>query len=167
MKTPVIALFVLFAAGCADKSHHLTLLSQSEEITKTVKAESKVPPPPFEEAKISVKKAEKAQKATEVVKKPKKKVVKQQYTIQVVALSYESGLKEFSDMLPSDQPVWSNMKMVDSIPWYTLLYGSFTSKERAKNELNALPRVIKEQKPFIRSISSVKKSPYPKMNKLN
>ncbi|MCC4798692.1 hypothetical protein BCT30_20710 [Enterovibrio norvegicus] len=89
------------------------------------------------------------------------------YTIQVIALSHNKGFTEYMDKLPSDKPVWSNKKMVEGLPWYTLLYGEFPSKEAAKSALNALPKTIKEYGPFIRSFSSIKGSSTPDMTRLN
>ncbi|RXJ74585.1 DamX-related protein [Veronia nyctiphanis] len=165
MKITVLFLCVLTMVGCADRTQQLVLLSQTEEITSTEQPKVAVPKPA--ESQMTEVKQPTVKTAAKKITKPKKKVESTRYTIQVVALSYKSGLKGYADMLPSDQPLWSNMKKIDGLPWYTLLYGSFPSKQSASKKLNALPNIIKEQKPFIRSISSIKKSANPDMVKIN
>ncbi|WBA13032.1 SPOR domain-containing protein [Salinivibrio kushneri] len=103
---------------------------------------------------------------------PKKQAVKSAtqsagYTIQVVALSHDRGFSDYAKRLPSDQPLWSNKKMVDGLPWYTLLYGEYPSRDAAKRAIKALPQTIQEYGPFVRDISKIKRSLTPEMIRVN
>ncbi|WP_198935326.1 SPOR domain-containing protein [Salinivibrio kushneri] len=103
---------------------------------------------------------------------PKKQAVKPAtqsagYTIQVVALSHDRGFSDYAKRLPSDQPLWSNKKMVDGLPWYTLLYGEYPSRDAAKRAIKALPQTIQEYGPFVRDISKIKRSSTPEMIRVN
>ncbi len=89
------------------------------------------------------------------------------YTIQVVALSHDRGFSDYAKRLPSDQPLWSNKKMVDGLPWYTLLYGEYPSRDAAKRAIKALPQTIQEYGPFVRDISKIKRSSTPEMIRVN
>ncbi|WP_434361520.1 SPOR domain-containing protein [Parasalinivibrio latis] len=88
------------------------------------------------------------------------------YTIQVLALSHDRGFADYVNALPSNQPVWSNKKVVDGIPWYTLLYGEYSSYDQAKSALKALPGTIREYGPFIRKMNEIKSSGTP-LKRLN
>jgi len=104
--------------------------------------------------------------------KPKKqgykyaKVASEGYTIQVLALSHNKGFTPYLNKLPSDQPVWMNKKELQGLPWYTLLFGHYYTREEAKRALNALPKDVKDYGPFIRSLNDIKSSPTPKLTKL-
>ncbi|WP_198532048.1 SPOR domain-containing protein [Salinivibrio sp. IB282] len=89
------------------------------------------------------------------------------YTIQLVALSHDRGFSDYAKRLPSDQPLWSNKKMVDGLPWYTLLYGEYPSRDAAKRAIKALPQTIQEYGPFVRDISKIKRSSTPEMIRVN
>ncbi|MGR5151937.1 SPOR domain-containing protein [Photobacterium swingsii] len=89
------------------------------------------------------------------------------YTIQVLALSHNQGFTTYMNKLPSNQPVWTNKKVLDGLPWYTLLFGQYETREQAKRALNALPQDIKNYGPFIRKIDDIKASSNPKLTKLN
>lgn len=89
------------------------------------------------------------------------------YTIQVLALSHNKGFQPYLNKLPSDQPVWMNQKQVQGLPWYTLLYGHFETRQQAEQALKALPNDVKSYGPFIRSLTKIKSSATPKMTKLN
>lgn len=89
------------------------------------------------------------------------------YTIQVLALSHNKGFRPYLNKLPSDQPVWMNQKQVQGLPWYTLLYGHFDTRQQAEQALQGLPNDVKAYGPFIRSLAKIKASATPKMTKLN
>ena len=95
------------------------------------------------------------------------KVASEGYTIQVLALSHNKGFTPYINKLPSDQPVWMNKKELKGLPWYTLLFGHYDTREEAKRALNALPKDVKDYGPFIRSLDAIKASPTPKLTKLN
>ncbi|ELR65773.1 DamX-related protein [Photobacterium marinum] len=88
------------------------------------------------------------------------------YTIQVLALSHNKGFRPYMNKLPSNQPVWMNKKQLQGVPWYTMLFGHYRTREEAKRALNALPQDVKDYGPFIRSFSEIKTSPTPKLTKL-
>ncbi|MEJ2765862.1 SPOR domain-containing protein [Photobacterium sp. MCCC 1A19761] len=89
------------------------------------------------------------------------------YTIQVLALSHNKGFQPYLNKLPSNQPVWMNQKQVQGLPWYTLLYGHFETRQQAEQALKNLPNDVKAYGPFIRSLAKIKSSTTPKMTKLN
>ncbi|WP_428446309.1 SPOR domain-containing protein [Photobacterium nomapromontoriensis] len=89
------------------------------------------------------------------------------YTIQVLALSHNKGFTNYVNKLPSDQPVWMNEKDLHGVPWFTLLYGHFDTKDQARRALKALPQDVLDFGPFIRDLAVIKKSPNPKLTKLH
>lgn len=91
---------------------------------------------------------------------------REKYTIQVVALGYNSGFSQYMKILPKKRSMWSNDKMLNGLPWYTLLYGQYDSKDHAECVLNTLPMEIKKQGPFIRSFSAIKSSNNPSLKRL-
>lgn len=182
MKKILSIAFTLVLAGCAGGTSTTQILTQSSEeevmpVTDTMAPASKpemtkpMPKPvaaekPKAPAPKPVMTAQKKPKPTpKPVKKPA--AASSTYTIQVIALSHNKGFSEYMNKLPSDKPVWSNKKMVDGLPWYTLLYGEFNSKSEAQNALKALPNDIKQYGPFIRSFASIKSSANPEVKRLN
>ncbi|UTV30026.1 SPOR domain-containing protein [Photobacterium atrarenae] len=124
-----------------------------------------VQPDPVPAAKVEPKPVPPAAK-----KKPTYQYVQRKtggYTIQVLALSHNKGFQPYLNKLPSDQPVWMNQKQVQGLPWYTLLYGRFETRQQAEQALKALPNDVKSYGPFIRSLAKIKSSSTPKMTKLN
>ncbi|WP_028022577.1 SPOR domain-containing protein [Enterovibrio calviensis] len=187
MKKILSVAFTFALAGCAGGASTTQILTQSTE--EAVFPSSQSVPAPAKNTEMSSKKpmpkpaakkpmAEKPVMAHKTSKPAAKKPVKtmstkkpavsgQKYTIQVIALSHNKGFNEYMNKLPSDKPVWSNKKMVDGLPWYTLLYGDFGSKADAQKALKALPNDIKQFGPFIRSVASIKSSAHPEMKPLN
>ncbi|AJR05831.1 DamX-related protein [Photobacterium gaetbulicola] len=106
-------------------------------------------------------------KAAEEDKAAQPQLAKSGYSIQVLALSHNKGFTSYMNKLPSDKPVWTNKKELNGIPWYTLLYGQFETREQARQALDALPNNVKTYGPFIRSLDEVKASPSPKLTRLN
>lgn len=90
------------------------------------------------------------------------------YTIQVVAVGTQTKVDQFARMLPnSDQPIWENYKVVNGTKWYTVLYGDYATQADAKQAIAQLPAEFRALKPFVKSIDTIKNSPYPTLNKLN
>ncbi|QMV16598.1 rare lipoprotein A [Vibrio spartinae] len=90
------------------------------------------------------------------------------YTIQVVAVGSQSKVDKFSNKLPKDgQPVWENYKVVNGTKWYTVLYGDFATRAKARQAIQMLPAEFRQLKPFVKSIDAIKNSEYPTLNKLN
>ncbi len=90
------------------------------------------------------------------------------YTIQVVAVGSQAKVDSFSRQLTNlGQPVWENYKVVNGTKWYTVLYGDYATQADAKQAIAELPSEFKALKPFVKSIDSIKNSPYPTLNKLN
>ncbi|UXI04112.1 SPOR domain-containing protein [Photobacterium sp. TY1-4] len=112
----------------------------------------------------------KAEPQPAVAKKPTYQYAQKKtdgYTIQVLALSHNKGFQPYLNKLPSNQPVWMNQKQVQGLPWYTLLYGHFETRQQAEQALSSLPNDVKAYGPFIRSLAKIKSSTTPKMTKLN
>ncbi|WP_413113544.1 SPOR domain-containing protein [Thaumasiovibrio sp. DFM-14] len=76
----------------------------------------------------------------------------EQYSIQVLALRNSEGFDRFITALPDEKPIFVNEKTLNDAPWFTLLYGAFSSREAAKIALDALPADVKRHGPFIRDI---------------
>ncbi|KUI97981.1 DamX-related protein [Vibrio sp. MEBiC08052] len=90
------------------------------------------------------------------------------YTIQVVAVGSQSKVDRFSSKLPKDgQPIWENYKVVNGTKWYTILYGDFATRAKARQAIQMLPAEFRQLKPFVKSIDAIKNSEYPTLNKLN
>ncbi|SJN59657.1 hypothetical protein VR7878_03563 [Vibrio ruber DSM 16370] len=90
------------------------------------------------------------------------------YTIQVVAVGSQSKVDRFSNKLPKDgQPIWENYKVVNGTKWYTVLYGDFATRAKARQAIQMLPAEFRQLKPFVKSIDAIKNSEYPTLNKLN
>ncbi|MDD1779653.1 SPOR domain-containing protein [Enterovibrio sp. ZSDZ35] len=180
---PIALTFVL--AGCVGGATTSQILTQTTEeevmpVTQTVAVNladdavtQEAMPVPKPAPKPVVTEKPKMTKPVSTAKPAPKPVTKpamtsgSKYTIQVVALSHNKGFGDYVNKLPSDKPVWSNKKMVDGLPWYTLLYGEYNSKADAKKALNALPKNIKAYGPFIRSMASIKSSATPEMIRVN
>ncbi|WP_407333804.1 SPOR domain-containing protein [Enterovibrio sp. 27052020O] len=185
MKKILSIAFTFVLAGCAGGTSTTQILTQSVEEEVFPATQSASIPAPAKKAEVSAVKpmpkpapklamTEKSMKVAAAKPAAKKQPTKKsaatsghQYTIQVIALSHNKGFSEYMNKLPSDKPVWSNKKMVDGLPWYTLLYGDFTSKTDAQKALSALPKDIKQYGPFIRSLASIKSSANPEMKPLN
>lgn len=181
MKKILSVVFPLVLAGCAGGTSTTQILTQSVEeevmpVSTTMTSQSAAIPDNAEPAKVKpapkpavTAKPAKAKPAAVASKPATKKpaATNTHYTIQVIALSHNKGFAEYMNKLPSDKPVWSNKKMVDGLPWYTLLYGEFNSRADAERALGALPNTIKQYGPFIRSFASIKSSSTPEMTRLN
>lgn len=188
MKKILSVAFTLMLAGCTGGATTTQILTQSveEEVMPVTQTMPATPAPDMNKPKPAMTKpapkpvmAQKpamekpvATAANKPAKKPavaksKSQHENRKYTIQVIALSHNKGFAEYMNKLPSDKPVWSNKKMVDGLPWFTLLYGEFNSKVDAENALKALPKNIKQYGPFIRSFASIKASSTPEMTRLN
>ncbi|GAK86229.1 DamX-related protein [Vibrio ponticus] len=90
------------------------------------------------------------------------------YTIQVVAVGSQTKVDHFARNLPAtQQPIWENYKVVNGTKWYTVLYGDYATQADAKKAISQLPSEFQALKPFVKSIDSIKNSPYPTLNKLN
>ena len=90
------------------------------------------------------------------------------YTIQVVAVGTQTKVDQFARKLPSaNQPIWENYKVVNGTKWYTVLYGDYATQAEAKQAIGQLPHDLQAMKPFVKSIDTIKNSPYPTLNKLN
>lgn len=193
MKKIAVFAVVTALAGCASDSENMQIVTSSSEESYTTEqlrsleqmqkakteqsvialTEETVKPKPVKQVvKISPQHPEE-QMAKKQTPKPKKPVYKYAkaasggYTIQVLALSHNRGFRPYMNKLPSDQPVWMNKKELEGLPWYTLLYGQFDTREQAKRALAALPQNVKDYGPFIRSLKEIKSSPTPKLTKLN
>jgi hypothetical protein len=58
-----------------------------------------------------------------------------------------------------------NRKTVNNMPWYTILYGDFSTPAEAREAIKQLPAEIQAYGPFVRSIKSIKNSENPELHK--
>ncbi|WP_025672932.1 SPOR domain-containing protein [Salinivibrio socompensis] len=163
-KLGLLAIAVLLT-GCSGGGVTTEIYSQTIESTNTRETAQTSTPQPKDNV------AKQAPKAN-VEPAPKKQTMKASsqgpgYTIQVVALSHDRGFSDYAKRLPSNQPLWSNKKMVDGLPWYTLLYGEYPSRDAAKRAIRALPQTIQQYGPFVRDIADIKRSSTPEMTRIN
>lgn len=90
------------------------------------------------------------------------------YTIQIVAVGAQNKVDSFVKELPKQgQPIWENYKEVNGTKWFSVLYGDYATRTQAKQAAESLPKELKDLKPFVKSIDSIKNSNFPTMNKLN
>jgi Uncharacterized protein conserved in bacteria len=163
MKKLGLLAIVLLLTGCSSGGVTTEIYSQTIESTDTRETVETSAPQPKDDTAQVVAKAEPA---------PKKQTMKASsqgpgYTIQIVALSHDRGFSDYAKRLPSNEPLWSNKKMVDGLPWYTLLYGEYSSRESAKRAIKALPQTIQQYGPFVRDIADIKRSSTPEMTRVN
>ncbi|MCQ1056938.1 SPOR domain-containing protein [Photobacterium sp. DNB23_23_1] len=174
MKKLAILAVVTAMSGCASDSENTEIITSSQEeiyLQEQVESETLAK---LEEDTISSSESVDQATVADVIKKAAEEdkasglqLSKASYSIQVLALSHNKGFVSYMNKLPSDQPVWTNTKQLNGVPWYTLLYGNFDTKEQARKALEALPRDVKEYGPFIRDLAEVKASPTPKLTRLN
>lgn len=89
------------------------------------------------------------------------------FTLQIVSLLNNARLDEYLNNMPNRDQLWINDKMVNGKNWTSVLYGNFNTKADAKAAIPYLPEAIRKQKPFPRSIKSIKQSQYPRIIKVN
>lgn len=176
MKKLAMLAVVTAVSGCASDSGNTEIITSSKEeiyLQEQVASETLTK---LEEDTIPNNDRADQATATDVIKKAaeedkatgtEQQLSKSGYSIQVLALSHNKGFVSYMNKLPSDQPVWTNKKQLNGVPWYTLLYGKFDTKEQARKALEALPRNVKAYGPFIRDLDEVKASPTPKLTRLN
>ena len=80
------------------------------------------------------------------------------WVIQVFASQEPNLLKQMirDFSLNGDARILS--ERIDSQLWYKLVYGSYANKELALQAKQSLPERLKKEKPWVRSITSIKKS---------
>lgn len=174
MKKLGLLAVALLLTGCSGGGVTTEIYSQTIESTDTRETVKTSAPQPKERSaskELSVSKEQSAGKE-EASPAPKKQTVKTSsqgpgYTIQIVALSHDRGFSDYAKRLPSNEPLWSNKKMVDGLPWYTLLYGEYSSRDAAKRAIKALPQAIQQYGPFVRDIADIKRSSTPEMTRVN
>ena len=89
------------------------------------------------------------------------------YTIQLAAARTSDEFDSYLKLVPRTlEPVWENKKIVNGVLWNTLLYGDYGSLEKATAAIVTLPDGYHQLTPFVKSVDSIKSSPYPKMKKL-
>jgi DamX protein len=77
------------------------------------------------------------------------------YTIQLAAAGNEAAVLAVKQQvsLPDELAVAKALR--DGEPWFVLVYGSFPSKESARDTINRLPSELKQSGPWARSFSSL------------
>ncbi|WP_087017172.1 SPOR domain-containing protein [Thaumasiovibrio subtropicus] len=170
MKKTLLIGAVLVLTGCASSDVTTTVVASEAEIEQYNNAMPMESDPiltlPAEEPMAQVVKPVEENKI--VLNKPTKPAMTSggRYSIQVLALSHDGGFQEYVDRLPSGKPIYVNKKMLNGLPWYTLLYGEYSSKAEAKRALNALPSSVRQYGPFIRSLDDIKRSSSPDLRQL-
>ena len=175
MKKLAVLAVVTAISGCASDSGNTEIITSStEEVFVQEQMESETLAKLDETTISDVDDGADQATATEVIKKAAEEnassnleLSKSGYSIQVLALSHNKGFTTYMNKLPSDKPVWTNVKKINGVPWYTLLYGQFETREQARSALDALPNDVKTYGPFIRDLDEVKASPTPKLTRLN
>ena len=170
MKKLAVLAVVAAISGCASDSGNTEIITSSTEevfVQESLESEALAK---LEDTQDSADQTT----ATEVIKKaaeenPSSQLATSQsgYSIQVLALSHNKGFTTYMNKLPSDKPVWTNVKNINGVPWYTLLYGQFETREQARTALDALPNDVKTYGPFIRDLDQIKASSTPKLTRLN
>ncbi len=171
-KTLLIGLCAILA-GCASSEVTTTVVASEAEIEQynsampvesdpilTLPEEEHVPQviaQPVQEQKIVL---------TKPVQTKPAMTTSGRYSIQVLALSHDSGFQAYLMKLPHGEPVYVNKKMLNGLPWYTLLYGEYSSHAEAKRALNALPNSVRQYGPFVRSLNDIKRSSTPELRQL-
>ncbi len=193
-KTAIIGLSLLLSA-CASDTYNTNVTSESyqEDYQKDVVSkpimssenavvEKDVEPTPVVKPTIvkkSVKPEEK--KVVKLVPQEQVKLIKVVshsnkpldaqrfgYTIQVAAFSNKANIGKLAKRLPqNDEPIWENYKVINDTKWYSVLYGDYSTSKEAQKAIATLPTQFQQLKPFVKSISSIKNSEYPTLNKLN
>ena len=79
------------------------------------------------------------------------------YLVQIMALSNRPGLEQFVNkhlegVKPQPQIVLTRSKNHD---WYVLLWGPFDTHEKAKEMLAGLPKEVRKNKLWVRTVSSI------------
>ena len=174
MKKLAVLAVVTAISGCASDSGKTEIITSSTEevfIQEQLESETLAK---LDETSIAEAGSADQETATEVIKKAAEEssssdvaLSQSGYSIQVLALSHNKGFTTYMNKLPSDKPVWTNVKTINGVPWYTLLYGQFETREQARIALDALPNDVKTYGPFIRDLDEVKASPTPKLTRLN
>ncbi len=79
------------------------------------------------------------------------------YTVQLTGSSSDSSIKQLIEKYNHVKPLELMVSNRNGSDWYSLLYGSFKSKDEANKAYNKLPSGLKKNKPWIRSVESVQK----------
>ncbi|OLQ85853.1 cytochrome C biogenesis protein CcdA [Vibrio panuliri] len=168
-KIAIVGLSVLLSA-CVSSQYTTDVSSESyredykvaqveQPVTETVVEEVVVTPAQNKPAVTIIPPSNKQQNA---------QMARYGYTIQVVAVGSQTKVDHFARQLPNNgQPIWENYKVVNGTKWYTVLYGDYATQADAKKAISRLPSEFQALKPFVKSIDTIKNSPYPTLNKLN
>ncbi|MGF1764962.1 SPOR domain-containing protein [Aliivibrio kagoshimensis] len=187
-KIAVITLSMLLA-GCATDTYVTDITTESEtEVYAHAKTQSapaqtemKETPAPVEQSisptaaqteAVETSAIEKSSTSNTVslappVKSNKAPHTDSSFTLQIVSLLNNARLDEYLKNMPNREQLWVNDKMVNGKNWTSVLYGNFNTKAEAKAAIPYLPEAIRMQKPFPRSIKSIKQSQYPDIIKVN
>jgi septal ring-binding cell division protein DamX len=68
----------------------------------------------------------------------------------------QSELQALSQQLPSDN-IYLYRKKQNDVLYTVILYGTFTQRSEALNNLNNLPESIQSNHPYLRTIGGIKK----------
>ncbi|MFK5986136.1 MAG: SPOR domain-containing protein, partial [Pseudomonadota bacterium] len=95
-----------------------------------------------------------------------KKIVKSQnyilqqpdsfFTLQLLGSSNNSAIQKVLTKHKDHQKLFGYKSIRKSKDWYILIYGSYSSKQKAQQAYKKLPKSLKTTKPWVRNIKSVK-----------
>lgn len=80
---------------------------------------------------------------------------REKYTIQLIAGQNEARLKQFVEQNQLQEQVAFVPSSRDGQPWYTLVYGSFDTRDDAKLALKTLPAAVKSNGPWVRLFGEI------------
>ncbi len=129
--------------------------TEAEKPKSTVAKESaKVDKKP---AKVVAEKSKPSQKSAGLSPREKwlMSLDKGKYTLQMLGASEEASVQKFLARYPSLKEIAYYRTTHRNQDWYVVVYGLFSSKESAKQELTKLPKTLQASGPWARSIASV------------
>ncbi|MCG8669285.1 MAG: AAA family ATPase [Pseudomonadales bacterium] len=80
---------------------------------------------------------------------------KSKFTLQMLGAREEGSVQKFIAKYPSLKDIAYYRTTHREKDWFVVVYGLYSSKEGAKNELSKLPKALQDSKPWARPISSV------------
>jgi septal ring-binding cell division protein DamX len=79
------------------------------------------------------------------------------WTFQLISLSSEASMIDYIKRNKLASQAYYFERVVNGKKRYTLIYGSYASKQQAEKQLKTLPATIRQGKPWIRSYADIKK----------
>ena len=77
------------------------------------------------------------------------------YTLQVVAMRNEDGIKKFIKKHQLSGQIAYFRDIKDDAPWFSVLYGFYPNKKKAKAAIITLPQALQKSGVWVRSLKSI------------